>query len=163
MMPRNSWLAGLALLACAAGASRAAAPLTPAELERERGGYLSVGGLSFDFGATVSTYVDGKLALQTGLTLSDATTLARQTGMGQIGGTMTANLPGDSGSTQLLQLASPSQLSNVVLNTASNRIISQNTSVTLTIPGLSALQGQYALQRLGAQLSQAAITSRLGR
>jgi hypothetical protein len=157
---------GLTALA-AAGPALAAPPavMSEPELAAVRAGYEVAGGLNFDFGATVSTYVDGKVALQTGFTLADFSALSKQTAMGaSVAAPMQIlSVPGDGGVTQLLQTASPSQLTNVVLNTANNRTIRQDIAVTLVVPGLAALQSQLALQKLGSQLSQSAVASRLGR
>ncbi len=46
--------------------------LSAAELGTVRGGFISVGGLTFDFGVTLETFIDGTLALASTLTLNSA-------------------------------------------------------------------------------------------
>jgi hypothetical protein len=149
----------IALLALASGASAAEppAPLAESALAQVRGGYFTAEGISFDFGAEVRTFVDDKLALESRLSLGDAglaATHAAGAGL-SIGADGLLTLPGEGGATRVLHALGGDQLASVVLNTASNRDIRQDTALTVVVPGLDALQQQISLQRLGAQLSAA--------
>lgn len=57
------------------------------------------------------------------------------------------------GSTQVLANISPTQIQNIILNSASNQTISQNTNVTLTIYNFQQWQQQLAQHALSAQLA----------
>lgn len=127
------------------------------ELARVRGGYLSAGGLVFDFGAVVRTYVDGGLVMETTL---NWTPQGAQALSGSVAPSVT-DLAG--GGTTVLHALGPSQLANVVLNTASNRDIRQDTDITLTLPGFASTQRDLQLHGLNAAfLDQMAATFRIG-
>jgi hypothetical protein len=138
-----------------------AKPLDDPALAEVRGGYVSADGLSFSFGAQISTFVDNRLVLQSRLTLNDQGLSTEQTGMGAMGGFV--SVPGQGGDTRVMQLLDPSRLGSVVLNTASNRDIRSDTALTLTVPGLADLQNQINLQRLGSQLNAAGAAATINR
>ncbi|WP_114817320.1 hypothetical protein [Brevundimonas bullata] len=147
--------------------------MTDAELADMRGGYLTAGGVVFDFGAIVRTYVDGALALETRLTWTPTGPITEQvTGdlpgwttliPGQFGGLDLTGLPAganglvltdENGSTALVHNVLNGQLQNMVLNAANGRDIRQDMQVMLTLPNFEAMQRDYSLDRLGAQIGQ---------
>ncbi len=179
MSARGAMLAAMAaILTVAPAMARAettaerSAALTDTELERVRGGYLSANGITFGFGASVSTYVDGSLALQTRLTATDDGLL-----QSQVAGAAPGAIPfdaaaaqaaglagligqgvvlgGQGGATTIVHNLTGDQILNVVVNGASNRTITQNTAVTLTLPAFNQLQQSAAAQQLNASLLSA--------
>lgn len=148
------------------------AAMTDLELARVRGGYFSANGITFGFGATVSTYVDGSFALESRLTVTDAGVLQSQTAgtganlmafdpataqaaglAGLVGQGVVVG--GDGGVSTVVQNLTGNQILNVVLNGANNRTITQNTAVTLTLPQFNQLQQATAAQQLSASLLSA--------
>jgi hypothetical protein len=153
----------LAILLGAAGQAAAAPPtLSDPELAAQRGGLQTPNGFEIGFAATVRTYVDGQLALETHLAWTDqGVQTARVDGAGQAlasppGTTFTATIPGSAGgTTQVSQDFSPNRIANVVLNTASGRTIRQDTDITLVVPQLADLQRQAVADRMAASLQSA--------
>lgn len=158
------------------------APLADEELARLRGGYLVAGGLTLDFGAMTRTLVDGRLALQTQVTWTPSGAQVVQTADGQGAADPSAALaaagvkPGDlgvaayvtaDGRSAVIQRVTAEGLANVVLNTASGRAISQNTDVTLTLPGFQAVQSRMsdalAASRMAQAITDAALTAAVHR
>jgi hypothetical protein len=148
------------------------APLSDSELGAVRGGYVNVGGLTFDFGATLRTYVDGSLALQTTLTLNDQGTATTQIisdpsalslqGAPAFGLNVGPSIgpgiviPGAAGGgTVIIQNLSDSQIRNMVVNNAQDRTIVQDTALNFVIPNLSQLQQSMALQQVQSGLEEA--------
>ncbi|MGH7027299.1 hypothetical protein [Brevundimonas sp.] len=151
-------------------------PLTDEELADMRGGFLTAGGVVFDFGAIVRTYVGGALALETRLTWTPSgpvttqvtgalpgwASLADGAAAAQAGGLDLTGLPPGSsglvltdanGSTALIHNVMNGQLQNMVLNAANNRDIHQDMQVMLTLPNFDAMQRDFSLSRLGSQIS----------
>ncbi len=130
------------------------APMSDSDLDDQRGGMSTPSGVQFFFGAVVSTYIDGQMALQTQLTWTDqgvvqttqgdlANDLAAQAAAGGIHLSANASgayVPGTNGGTVVLNSVDPGQIANAVLNTADNRTITQNTAITLSIPNLAQYQ-----------------------
>lgn len=156
-------LAALAMLAATlvTGAAQAVVvPLSDAELDTLRGGIQTPLGLDIGFGATVRTFVNGQLALETRLTWTDAGPVTSETRadlssitggpvfVGRLGEAV-ASTPG--GATTILHDLADGRIASVIINTADNRTIRQETSITLTLPQLADLQSRIA----GAQLSNA--------
>jgi hypothetical protein len=127
------------------------------DLRQARGGYLSAGGFRFDFGAVVSTWVDGSLALQSKLNLSSdgAVSSTAQGGTDMPVPQVSASFGGNGGVTSLLQSLSQNAIRNVIVNTASNRTITQNTALTIVLPDLLSMQQGMSLEHLGSSLQQA--------
>ena len=119
-------------------------------------------GLDIGFAAQVRTYVDGQLALETKLAWTDqgpqiqrSGDLAATTAQG-LGAGWSAVLPGaEGGQTQILQDLSQGRIASVIVNSASNRDIRQQTDITLTLPQLAQLQQQVAAARFAANLQAA--------
>lgn len=160
------------LIVCLAGPAFAqdGPPLDLAELDNQRGGFLTPTGLEVSFGAVVSTYVDGNLALQTQFTLTDQgleqTTTAGLPGnvtdaatgaginLGGLGGEG-VYVPGDNGGTVVLHGLDASHLTGMILNTADNRDIRQQVDMTVGIEALDQLQSQIVGQQMDLRLNDA--------
>lgn len=147
-------------------------PLSDAELGDMRGGFLSAGGVVFDFGAVVRTYVNGALALETRLTWTPTGPVTEQTtgslpgwtpiAPERVGALDLTGLPAgasglvlndEKGTTALIHNVMNGQLQNMVLNAADGRDIRQDMQVMLTLPNFEAMQRDYSLDRLGMQIS----------
>jgi hypothetical protein len=144
--------------------ARPAAVVQDAELDKLRGGFITVTGLTLHFGAVVRSYVNDQLALQTDLTVNGAGAQLSQTagrGYGPVAPeTLSAlsaagiNLAGvrgaqavavtPDGATAFVHNFSQGALSNLLVNTGSDKSFRQETDVTLTLPGFEAVQGQMA-------------------
>ena len=154
-------LAGVLWLAAASPASTANA-LSDQELAAQRGGILTPTGLDIGFAANVRTYVDGALALETRLTWTDKGPVTETTGA--LAGATATGLPGSwsvalpgvsGGSTQVLQDLSTGRIASVIVNSASNRNIRQETDITLTLPHLQEIQRGFAASRSVSNLQGA--------
>jgi hypothetical protein len=146
-------------------------PLGNGELNSLRGGYVNAGGLQFDFGVKLETFVDGTLALASTLNLSDqgvtettmvnlpgAVPLAEAVGRVPNLENITGNgvvLEGNGGLTVLVQDISLDSIRNLVVNTANDKHIVQHTAVTLTIPNLQELTQAASFNDLMSNLHQA--------
>lgn len=128
------------------------------QLQQARGGYLSAGGFRFDFGAVVSTWIDGALVLQSKLNLSSDGVVS-SIGPGGAANTpspqVSASFDGHGGVTSLIQALSQNSIRNVIVNTADNRTIMQNTAITITLPDLLSIQKGMSLEHLSSTLQQA--------
>lgn len=157
-------------------------PLSDSGLKAIRGGFL-IGGVQFDFGAVLSTYVGGQLALQTTLNwtpdgvvasasspdapqkLSPDQAAAALASLGLSAKTLSGAvvLKGAGGVTALVQQADARQLTSLIANTADGQSVRQDTTLTLTLPGFQAVQAQYGRQltasSLVASINQALRTS----
>jgi hypothetical protein len=135
-----------------------------------RGGF-AVGGVDIGFGAVITTYANGELALVTQLTWTDAGAVVQET-LGNLGQTIDSLTPeqraqlgiGDvtggvviadgSGVTALVHNVTEGALQNVILNTASGRDISQHVDVTLTLPGFEDVQKQLGTELFGMRINE---------
>ncbi|MFI4967042.1 MAG: hypothetical protein ACHP9T_16955 [Caulobacterales bacterium] len=149
---------GLLWLA-AAPAAGTPTPMSDADLADQRGGIMTPIGIDIGFAANVRTFVDGQLALETTLTWTDQGPVTGTTGalaaapVAGLPGGLSALLPGLSGgSTQILQDLSNQRIASVIVNSASDRNIRQDTDITLTIPQLQALQHGFAASRIASNL-----------
>lgn len=147
-------------------------PVDTAELAGVRGGFVSAGGFTFSFAATLTTLVDGELALQSTMRL-DGDGLQTTAFQGGIAGSVPLQaapefselagegivLPGIAGSTAVIQAVSSDALRNIVVNTASDRAISQMTAITITLPELPEIQQAVANSRLYSALGDALDTA----
>jgi hypothetical protein len=165
-------IAGLiAIPAAAAAQDLGSQPLAPDQLTAARGQLVTGGGLTFGFGAEIRTFVDGKLALESKLTLTDqgvVKTNGEQAGAEDGAAAMAGGislpgfdpqdvtvLPGDGGATALIQTLTADQISSVVLNTANDRDIRQVVDLTFVLPQLAETQAQSNLQSLRSNLQSA--------
>lgn len=141
-------------------ASAAPTALGEDALAETRGGLATPLGVDIGFGATVRTYVDGTLALETRLTWSAEGALAERTfesdavrhlaptGADRAVGAQVLVAPGTSVVHDLAQ----NRIASVVLNTASDRTIRQETDVSLHLPQLPDIQQRIAAERLSQSL-----------
>lgn len=163
------------------------ATISDAELGDLRGGFLMAGGVTFDFGAVVRTYVNGQLALESRLTWTETGPATAQS-LGNIPGAVDLGAALDqalaagldinalqggqgillsdaSGATALVQNIQ-SGVQNLIINNADGRDLRQEVEVTLTLPNLETMQREYSLDRLGSAISQdinASLLSSMGR
>lgn len=141
-----------------------------AALDDLRGGF-TVGGVEIGFGATVTTYSGGAMALTTQLTWTD-TGLVVAEAVGNLGQTLASLTPeqrsamgldgiagdgvviaDDAGVTALVHNVTESALQNIILNTASGRDLSQNVDVTITLPGFESVQAGLRDELLGIRIA----------
>jgi hypothetical protein len=166
-------LAALAAIICTtAEAVSLPEPVDADELAGVRGGFVSAGGFTFSFAATLTTLVDGELALQSTMRL-DGDGVRTTASQGGIAGSLPLQaapefnelagegivLPGIAGSTAVIQAVSIDAIRNIVVNTASDRTISQMTAITITIPELPELQQAVVDSRLYSALGDALDTA----
>lgn len=137
-----------------------------------RGG-LAVGpNLQINFGAQITTYVNGAPALTTNLTWTDMGQFVEQTvgGIGQriealtpeqraelgldglenAGGVVIADTEGV---TTLVHNVTEGALQNIIMNTAANRDLRQEVDLTLELPGFAAIQESLILERIGIRIA----------
>jgi hypothetical protein len=154
-------LAGLAAVAALAVASPALcaepASLSEEALQDQRGGLATPLGVDIGFGASVRTYVDGTLALETRLTWTgEGAKSERVFDSGAVGALPTGLAaaapvivaPGSS----VIHDLTENRIASVVLNTANDRSIRQDTDITLHLPQLPDLQQQIGAERLANAL-----------
>lgn len=142
--------------------------LADADLDTMRGGF-SAGGMEIGFGAVVTTYSGGQMALQTQLTWSDSGLVVAETlgNLGEAIGSLTAAqrselgieglnggvvIADETGVTALVHNVTEGALQNVILNTASGRALTQDIDVTLQLPGFEGVQASLLLDLLGMRL-----------
>jgi len=168
-------LAAAFLTAGSAGAQQSdLPPLSEAELAAERAGFITAGGLQIGFGANVRTYVDGRLALETQLTWTAQGAVTER--IGDLSAVTAAGLPQGAGwsvlpsltggETRVLHDLQSGRIASVVLNSASDRSIRQDTNITLTIPQLAELQARLGAERIASTIQGAvgqALVDRVGR
>lgn len=143
--------------------------LAEEEMADHRGGF-NVGGIEFNFGAVVTTYVNGVPVLTTNLTWTDLGALLQQT-VGELGENMSSLTPAElealgivgggagiliddaEGVTALVHNVTDGALQNIIINSASGRELTQEINVTLELPGFDMVQDQLFLDRFGIQVS----------
>ncbi|MBL8546113.1 MAG: hypothetical protein JNL81_06595 [Hyphomonadaceae bacterium] len=141
------------------------------DLEAHRGGF-EIGNLSVNFGATVTTLVNGVPALVTTLTWTDVGSLVQQTvgdvgqnianmtqeqrtalgldGLGDAGGVV---INDEAGVTALVHNITEGSLQNIIINNATGRDLSQQVDVTLTLPGFELVQDALAIEMFGIRIN----------
>jgi hypothetical protein len=139
-----------------------------AELEDARGGFLSAGGVSFNFGAVVKTFADGQLALSTQLNWTDQGPMAAHSvteayagpnqaaalaalALGSIDGGQAVVI--NNGQTAIIHRIDSGTVQNLILNAAADQVFAQTIDITLTLPGFDATQQQIGLDLLGLRLN----------
>lgn len=157
--------------------------LAAEELDRNRGGFIVVDGMTIGFGAVVRTFVDGELALQTTLTLgpngAEVTrtlgTAAAMTDPSEIARVMSSfglNVRPDQvfvspdGATAAVHRVDAAQLANLLLNTGDGRTVRQEMDITVALPGFEAQQAGIRAATTAARLNDdvtAAAVAVLGR
>ncbi len=137
------------------------------DLEANRGGF-QIAGLNIDFGATVTTLVNGVPALVTTLTWTDMGAFVEET-VGDVGQNIADMTPDqltalgldglenaggiviqdEAGVTALVHNITQSSLQNIIINNASGRDLAQQIDVTLTIPGFELMQQSLITESFG--------------
>ena len=149
-------------LACVAVPAHAQLALDDSTLDAQTAGFRTPDGLEFNFGAVVSTYVDGSLALRTRLIWTDqgAVDVVETGQVSNISGDALAAgidlgdmaasglfVPGANGGTAVLHDLGDGRIASVIANTADNRDIRQETVINLSIPDFAAYQTDVATQQ----------------
>ncbi|MEZ5972184.1 MAG: hypothetical protein R3C31_10290 [Hyphomonadaceae bacterium] len=140
------------------------------DLDANRGGF-SFGNLNFNFGATVTTLVNGVPALVTNITWTDVGALVDQT-VGQVGQDISEMTPeqlealglngldglsgvvidDEAGVTALVHNVTQGTLQNIIINDATGRDLSQEVDVTLTLPGFEFIQREILTELFGIRI-----------
>ena len=148
-----------AALACSAGPawSQSDAPMGDVELHGLRGGIATPLGFDIGFAASMHTFVDGTLALETRLVwTSDGLQTLSTPGAPQPGVSLgAATSPAFDDGTRIMHDLTENRVASVVINTASNRTIRQETNITLHLPQLPQMQRQMAFDRMASTLQNA--------
>ena len=141
------------------------------ELGGLRGGF-EVGGLNINFGATVTTILNGIPVLTSTLTITDAGAIVNQTiadvgssiddmsdeqldalGLGGLGEDAAGIVIEDeSGVTALVHNVTEGALQNIIVNSATGRDITQDIDITLDLPGFEFIQGELTVEHFGFRL-----------
>jgi len=141
------------------------------ELEAHRGGFV-VGGITFNFGATITTLINGVPALTTTLTWTDVGTFVEET-IGAVGDNISTLTPEQraelgidglenaggvvitdaAGVTALVHNVTEGSLQNIIINNATGRDLSQEIDVTVTLPGFEQIQDALQLELLGIHVA----------
>jgi hypothetical protein len=176
MMLRAALLATLALAAFAAPAWADASAwgdgvevMSEADLDSHRGGF-EVQGINVNFGATVTTFVDGTPALTTTLTWTNAGAIIEDT-VGELGQNAASLTPDQltalgagsqasgvvisdaSGVTEIVHNVTDGALQNIIINSASGRDILQAIDVNLQLPGFDAVQAGLIVEHFGIHVA----------
>lgn len=144
--------------------------MAPEDLDAHRGGF-AIGQLNFNFGATVTTLVNGVPALVTTLTWTDVGAFVDQTvgsvgqdianmtpeqlaalgldGLGNAGGVV---IDDADGVTALVHNVTEGSLQNIIVNNATGRDLGQQIDVTLTLPGFELIQSSLAVEAFGFRI-----------
>lgn len=141
------------------------------DLRTHRGGF-DIGGLNINFGATITTLVNGVPALTTVLTWTDVGAFVQETvgAIGQNINTMTAEqltdlgldglenaggvvIDDEAGVTALVHNVAEGSLQNIIINNATGRDLAQDIDVTLTLPGFELIQNALVVETFGIRLT----------
>lgn len=145
--------------------------LGEAEMSELRGGIRLTPALEVNFGALVTTHVNGAPAFATQITWTQAGALVERS-MGELGIRLGALTPAErgalglegldgadgvviadaSGATALIHNVADGTLQNIIINDASGRDLRQDIAVTLALPGFEAVQKTLELERMGLRL-----------
>jgi hypothetical protein len=168
-------VAALAAVATPARADESAwgegvAVMSDTELNDHRGGF-EVAGININFGATITTFVDGIPALTTTLTWTDAGAVIEDTvgNLPQTASSLTAGdlvglgldptsdvtgivIDDETGVTEIVHNVGDGTLQNIVINSASGLDITQAIDVSLELPGFEAIQADLIVERFGFRI-----------
>lgn len=176
MRSRRYFAAAVAAVALAgswgaAVPARAREVVSDEELDGMRGGFLVADGVVFDFGATIRTYEDGVLSLQTQVTWAlDGIHIEQMLGAG-VAPVTSADLNALAGLGEVFRTAggatvlhdvNQGQLLSVLLNTTSDHSFRQDTALTLVLPGFDATQASMVRQLTGVHISDDMATASIG-
>ncbi|MGD9968667.1 MAG: hypothetical protein AB7T59_19270 [Hyphomonadaceae bacterium] len=140
------------------------------DMDALRGGF-EVAGIEINFGATVTTLVNGVPALTTTLTWTDVGAVVDET-IGELGQDVSAMSPeqlatlgldglegaggiviaDEAGVTALVHNITEGALQNIIINNATGRDLVQDIDVTLTLPGFELIQNALMIESLGIQV-----------
>jgi hypothetical protein len=144
--------------------------MTAEDMDAHRGGF-EIGGLNINFGATVTTLVNGIPALVTTLTWTDVGAFVEET-VGEVGQNIADMTPeqltamgldglenaggvviqDESGVTALVHNITEGSLQNIIINNATGRDLAQQIDVTLTLPGFEMIQDSLIVETFGIHL-----------
>ncbi|MCX7360116.1 MAG: hypothetical protein NT015_18500 [Alphaproteobacteria bacterium] len=141
------------------------------DMDAHRGGF-EIGNLNFNFGATVTTLVNGVPALVTNLTWTDVGAFVDQTvgqvgqnisdmtpeqlnalGLGGVSGLGGVVIEDEAGVTALVHNLTDGSLQNIIINNATGRDLAQKIDVTLTLPGFELIQSELNTEIFGMRLN----------
>lgn len=141
-----------------------------AEMADLRGG-LAVAGFEIEFGATITTLLDGEPVLTTTLTWTDAGAVIEQTlggfgqsldglsadalealGLGGLRGARGVVINDAAGLTAFVHNVADGALHNIIINSADGRNLIQEIEVDLRLPGFELVQNDLALERFGMRI-----------
>jgi hypothetical protein len=145
--------------------------MSDADMNDHRGGF-EVAGINVNFGATITTFVDGIPALTTTLTWTDAGAVIEDTvgSLPQNATSLTAGqligigidptsdaagiiIDDETGATEIVHNVSDGTLQNIIINTASGLDITQAIDVNLELPGFEMVQADLIVERFGIRLA----------
>ena len=144
--------------------------MTDAEMAEHRGGF-EIQGINVNFGATVTTIVDGVPALTTTLTWTDAGPVIQETmgnlgaatsltpdqlealGLDPAGGAASVVINDETGVTEIVHNVGDGALQNIIINSASGHAITQAIDVSLELPGFELVQADFVVERFGIRLT----------
>ena len=141
------------------------------DLDSHRGGFV-IGGVTFNFGATITTLINGVPALTTTLTWTDVGAFVEET-IGAVGvniNTLTEEqraelgidglenaggviITDEAGVTALVHNVTEGSLQNIIINNATGRDLTQEIDVTVTLPGFELIQDALQAELFGMQVS----------
>lgn len=172
--PSSDFGAGPPLALAAAPALAGPRTMTDHDLAEARGGFMTAGGFTFNFGVVVRSYVNDKLALQTQLTWTPTGPVTQQTqysvpgvedlavamadlaaggidlaGLQNVGGVAMVD---SDGATAILHNITTSQLQNLIINNADNRNIRQDMELNLILPDLATIQMDSRMQNYSSHI-----------
>jgi hypothetical protein len=185
-----------ALLSCFASAAALALTCAPAradegwdddievmqdeEMADQRGGFR-IGGFEFNFGAVITSTIDGVPVLTTTIMWTDAGAIIQRTlaGLGQNLDDLTPEqrsalgldglegaggllVEGTDGVTALVHNVTDGSLQNIIVNTATGRDISQDIDVRLELPNFEFVQQQLMTERFGIRIGDDLNTVSIG-
>ena len=172
--PSADVVAGPPLELAVAPALAGPRPMTDDDLAEARGGFMTAGGFTFNFGVVVRSYINDALALQTQLTWTPTGPVTEQThhsvpgvedlavamadlaaggidlaGLQNVGGVAVVDTDG---ATAILHNITTSQLQNLIINNADNRNIRQDMELNLILPDLATIQMDSRMQNYGSHI-----------
>lgn len=162
---RRVRVVGVALAACIALALSAnanaqdigAAPLSAAELEDLRGGFMLPTGVEANFGAVARTYADGVLVLEThftwspdGLRREEAVASSLLANADELAGGFA--IEDAAGRTLFAHQADDAGVRNILLNQADGRDMRIDTQFTVTLPNFALTQRDFNTTLLALHL-----------
>lgn len=150
------------------------------EMDAQRGGFR-IGGFEFNFGAVITSTIDGVPVLTTTITWSDAGAIIQRTlaGLGQSLDDLTPEqrsalgldglegaggivIDGTDGVTALVHNVADGSLQNIIVNTATGRDIAQDIDIQLELPNFEFMQQELTTERFGIRIGDDLNTVAIG-